>query len=28
MALLRQPKTAGFRLKFRYDIFVGPLSKW
>jgi len=27
MALARQPKTAGFRLKSRYDIFVDRLSK-
>jgi len=27
MALVRQPKTAGFRLKSRYDIFVDQLSK-
>jgi len=27
MALARQPKTTGFRLKSRYDIFVERLSK-
>jgi len=27
MALVRQPKTAGFRLKSRYDIFVEQSSK-
>ena len=27
MVLVRQPKTAGFRLKSRYDIFLGRLSK-
>ena len=27
MALVRQPKTAGFRPKSRYDIFVDQLSK-
>jgi len=27
MALVRQPKTAGFGLKSRYNIFVGRPSK-
>jgi len=27
MVLVRQPKTAGFRPKSRYDIFVDRLSK-
>jgi len=27
MALVRQPKTAGFRLKSRYNIFVDRLSR-
>ena len=27
MVLVRQPKTTGFRLKSRYDIFVGRFSK-
>jgi len=27
MALVRQPKTAGFRLKSRYDIFVERPAK-
>jgi len=24
MALVRQPKTAGFRVKSRYNIFINP----
>jgi len=28
IALVRQPKTAGFRLKSRYEYIVRWLSKW
>jgi len=28
MVLVRQQKTAGFRPKSKYDIFVDQLSKW